>query len=485
LSGTTSGIVTYNVVANTGLTTRTGTITIGNHTFPVTQSSKGLVSVSYTPQVKPLPVVLDKKFTVDICMKEKKGADKYFLDIVAAVIGPDGGHLFDIPIFENINFSAKSLRCETVEDTIYSEYSGVKHEPGIYKIVIRGRAADGIWFDFSSLSGSHNPVSFKVISQADSYDQKFIPSSTYSEELSLLSARISQDIYSDDYSTYSRHLTEEGFHVQGLYFPDFLSTQLTVASKRSSLIGKRIIVIPFRGTEGELSMDGLADFLADLNVFSEDMGQFRLKKNGSTCKWNYNDKANSIEVHSGFWDGIKSTVSQESDINIDSKSLACIIAEKNKDDIYYITGHSLGGALATLYAVTLKNRGINPKNVMVYTFGQPAVGDKDFFKAYDGKLNIHRVRHKYDPVPYTTYAAVLEGYKHIGYQRVYNDGADITGTSDATLSMVEKTKVIADLGCFFAGGSIIGSICLDDLINTFPLSQHSIATYITTLEGIQ
>lgn len=41
-------------------------------------------------------------------------------------------------------------------------------------------------------------------------------------------------------------------------------------------------------------------------------------------------------------------------------------------------GHSLGGALASLVALRLRIEGIVPASVLVYTLGQPRVGEQNF-----------------------------------------------------------------------------------------------------------
>lgn len=51
----------------------------------------------------------------------------------------------------------------------------------------------------------------------------------------------------------------------------------------------------------------------------------------------------------------------------------------------FITGHSLGGALAVLAASVLQSHGA-PKIAAVYTFGQPRVGDSGFSAAFNAKL---------------------------------------------------------------------------------------------------
>lgn len=68
------------------------------------------------------------------------------------------------------------------------------------------------------------------------------------------------------------------------------------------------------------------------------------------------------------------------------------------DKPLYITGHSLGGALATLCAIDVAthSRFAHPR---VYTFGAPRVGDPAFVKAFDSKIACcHRVCNAYDAV---------------------------------------------------------------------------------------
>jgi hypothetical protein len=60
----------------------------------------------------------------------------------------------------------------------------------------------------------------------------------------------------------------------------------------------------------------------------------------------------------------------------------------------YITGHSLGGALAILAAYRLRH-----KEPITYTFGAPFAGDNTFARAFD-KMILHCVVMRRDPVPY-------------------------------------------------------------------------------------
>lgn len=83
----------------------------------------------------------------------------------------------------------------------------------------------------------------------------------------------------------------------------------------------------------------------------------------------------------------------------------------NKQPLW-ITGHSLGGALATLAASRCFIRRIG-RLYGVYTFGQPRVGNKQFSDIFDShyKIVTHRFVNNEDIV---TCVPWISGYKHIG-----------------------------------------------------------------------
>lgn len=75
-----------------------------------------------------------------------------------------------------------------------------------------------------------------------------------------------------------------------------------------------------------------------------------------------------------------------------------------------VTGHSLGGALATLCAQFLAGRGYGV--APVYTFGSPRVGNADFAAAYTPTQ--FRLVNDDDPVPWLPAGW---GYRHVGEER--------------------------------------------------------------------
>ena len=113
-----------------------------------------------------------------------------------------------------------------------------------------------------------------------------------------------------------------------------------------------VVLVSFRGTES------LGDWLGNINIFSEnkDYGQ----------------------VHQGFLNAYEV---------IHKELEQYLITEKNKQKKIWFTGHSLGGALASIAAAELYEK-INIHNVQ--TFGQPRLGDAsltDFFETnYSNKF---------------------------------------------------------------------------------------------------
>ncbi|AOH48896.1 triacylglycerol lipase [Selenomonas sp. oral taxon 920] len=78
----------------------------------------------------------------------------------------------------------------------------------------------------------------------------------------------------------------------------------------------------------------------------------------------------------------------------------------------YLTGHSLGGAAAVLTAARLADMGVSPTQLVVTTFGAPAVGNAAFARRYEGRFNLHRVVMRGDPMK-DVLAAPL-GFRHFG-----------------------------------------------------------------------
>ena len=90
----------------------------------------------------------------------------------------------------------------------------------------------------------------------------------------------------------------------------------------------------------------------------------------------------------------------------------------------FITGHSLGGALAQLAAFDLAVKYGRSALAGVYTFGQPRVGDPGFARAYNNLIGdrTFRVVHDVDIVPHVPW---LLGTRRHTEREIYYDGAGI------------------------------------------------------------
>jgi len=93
----------------------------------------------------------------------------------------------------------------------------------------------------------------------------------------------------------------------------------------------------------------------------------------------------------------------------------------------YITGHSLGGALALLAAVFLKDQ---DKLAACFNYGCPRVGNDQFADRLF-KVPVYRCVHHADVVPGVPFMAL--GYRQYGDVRYLTDNGKVCGGSQATM----------------------------------------------------
>lgn len=157
---------------------------------------------------------------------------------------------------------------------------------------------------------------------------------------------------------------------------------------------KKYVVLAFRGTEIKERKDVGVDVQAQ-------------KISAKTVE------GAMLKIHKGFNDAY---LKIHTDIE---KSLL----SKLNDQPLYITGHSLGGALATVAAKLLDNKKVFRDQIAAcYTFGSPRVGNKGFVR--DFKSPIYRVVNTTDIV--TVMPTV--GYHHVGDVRfLLSKEGEITG----------------------------------------------------------
>ncbi|XP_061358907.1 uncharacterized protein LOC133303068 isoform X2 [Gastrolobium bilobum] len=183
-----------------------------------------------------------------------------------------------------------------------------------------------------------------------------------------------------------------------LCFLDNASTDTQVAIWRDSV--RRRIVVAFRGTE----QSRWKDLRTDLMLVPAGLNPERIG----------GDFKQEVQVHSGFlsaYDSVRTRI-------ISLIRLAIGYVDDHSESLHkwhvYVTGHSLGGALATLLALELSSNQLAKRgaiSITMYNFGSPRVGNKRFAEIYNKKvIDSWRVVNHRDIIPTVPR---LMGYCHV------------------------------------------------------------------------
>ena len=176
----------------------------------------------------------------------------------------------------------------------------------------------------------------------------------------------------------------------------------------------RLVILSYRGTEG----DSLGNWLGDADVGTE---LSTLSIPGAT---------DTVRVHAGFHRNVRvtwSAILDELAIAREGRSLLDHdVRVAHPLEALYVTGHSLGGAMALLFALRLcgnrAHRDIFSKLRAVYTFGQPLTLAGPLPKAV-GAVAPRLFRHVIagDPIPALP-PAPWGALEHIGHEYLYAGG---------------------------------------------------------------
>jgi hypothetical protein len=183
---------------------------------------------------------------------------------------------------------------------------------------------------------------------------------------------------------------KQGFTPGTLEFFDTHDTQGFVAQDNNT------VLVAFRGTQPKHPVDWMSDGRVVHSPWAHDVGK----------------------VHKGFYDALNVVWS-------DSGVLPRRLVNRGNRTVW-ITGHSLGGALAELCAARAS---FDPRITSipiqgVYTFGQPRVGDETFASLLNEKLGVQTFRfvNDRDIVPRVPFYSM--GYRHYGNQRFFGTVGD-------------------------------------------------------------
>ena len=183
-----------------------------------------------------------------------------------------------------------------------------------------------------------------------------------------------------------RSVCKGDWHFESCEFIQVNDTECFIASTKYE------VLLAFRGTVD------VKDWLRDLTLFS--------------IETDYGS------VHRGFYVGFQ---------QVRKRIVGELAKASAVDKKLFITGHSLGGALATIAAAELCHEF---SNIAVYTFGQPAVGKRDFKAHIDRNVSrFHRIVNDDDIV-----AKVPPGYVHCGEVKRFNYSGAIRAITESTIA---------------------------------------------------
>ena len=193
-------------------------------------------------------------------------------------------------------------------------------------------------------------------------------------------ARISSEIYKTPESGGDE--PDEKKILESLRGCDSKFMSVTGADKNSAQAAliehKDYICMVFRGT------DQIADWLDNLRV--------------------YRVSALFGEFHVGFWESVEDVW------DVLSGKLKYIRSKRKKP--LFITGHSLGGAMATIAAARLIHE--DRTFTSVYTFGQPRAMDRDTGRIYEIEIKGRHYRFQNNEDVVTRIPTRVTGFTHVG-----------------------------------------------------------------------
>lgn len=284
----------------------------------------------------------------------------------------------------------------------------------------------------------------------------------YSRELAYLMSVISAWAYADEAALASklRYYGMEGAHIRRITIQNNALLVVTTAYLIQSITGESAVLV-FRGTDP----GNIITLLTDGQVMQRSFLNTR--------------------VHAGFfasveavWDEVHVALEDaRAGLNLDGREDGL-----NPLKYLYITGHSLGGAMAVLAAARLcqSDYGLSPLLKGVYTFGQPMVGDRGFAQLCQDAFGDRMFRHvfNHDAVPHLPPKSKLD-YAHTG-------GEYRSRAPDEPFSHVDKASDRRTLG-FVAGEVFLNALearlSPNDAFPGLSIDDHLPDFYMHTCRG--
>ena len=228
----------------------------------------------------------------------------------------------------------------------------------------------------SNMGGEENPFSDWTLT-LDDFASAFSSNTAFDVKLAYQSARAAEDAYGISENAF----VDNGFAFENVhpFDSDILDIHVLCGIKTGiDLNGniKKIFAISFRGSQTGWNWAANFDFAPEPWILNHDVHEGFL-----AC---YREFRNSIVPK----------------INAEYGN---ILGSSSSDVAYWVSGHSLGGALAEMFTIDRINNGVSPNNMICYTVGAPPVGSKELYNYANAELHassrIHKIMNTNDIVP--------------------------------------------------------------------------------------
>ena len=248
---------------------------------------------------------------------------------------------------------------------------------------------------------SLSPVQAKALDKAElNFATALISMSTYSAELNVLARHWLEEMgWVVDSHEYATALAAGRVHILAKKLPDY----------------EQIYVLAFPGTERK------QDAIVDLRMKRVNFGGTSPAEFVAAAACEERQGGNPL-VHKGFNDYTQAALFSEPLTDFGNLTLGEVVARDLREHPgyrLYLTGHSLGGAAATLAAARFADMGVLPQQLQVITFGAPAVGNAAFAKEYEQRMQLTRITMDGDPVK-AALQSLSGSYAQFGEKVVWN-----------------------------------------------------------------
>lgn len=227
-----------------------------------------------------------------------------------------------------------------------------------------------------------------------------------------ISAASCLGVYLPERSSEFSFMRSHGWEIAPYTFEDEdVRTNFSIASNTCADCGMELYMVTFKGTTNK------KDWGINLKTSHTAYGGTTLEEMEAIAKRDPQEKKPA--VHEGFNTYVDSVL-RSSVVDAQSKFKGVFKKVYETPNSHLIlTGHSLGGAAATLLGERLIGLGMPKEKFTVITFGAPAIGNDEFALEYGDKIDLLRVTNTSDPIP-GSLQTFFGGYKQFGEHVKYH-----------------------------------------------------------------